>query len=173
MPYSQEQLEIYNVKPSGVVQYNTMQFYNPIVGYKRLLASGPNGPYANRSFSVDGVEHEFECVRADVPDTTTQDPTDVRLGTVKLARAATQMREYMSQISKFAITPEDKVIECVLSIYSSRDTEPMYTRKVYVGSDGISIDENDVNINLEFDNPSKSRFGPFYDITEYTGLQFA
>ncbi len=173
MPYTQEQLQLYNTKPIDAVQYSTMQFSNPIIGVKRLVAAGPNGPFTNKSFMVNGVLEEFQCVAAEVPDVTSQATTDLSLGTIKLGRVASQMRAYLNEIGRFALIPEDKVIECKLAIYSTTQSEPIYERVVYVGENGISINENDVNITLEFDNPSKARFTPFYDTEVYTGLRFA
>lgn len=172
MPYTAAQLEMYNTKPATIVQYNTIEFYNSYVGWLRFVASGPGGPYESRYFlTPDGEEHEFKPVAAYVPDTSQQDTTTNELCTIRLGRVSSNAIKYLTDLIAATKRPQDRIIECRLSIYQGDGSSPVYSRKAYVGESGFVIGESDVNIMLEIENPLKIQFPYYYDPEIFPGLK--
>lgn len=172
MSYSAAQLARYNTKPANRPKYSTIEFYNPFAGHLRILASGVHGPYRDMNFLVDDNPELFKCVRADVPDTTTQDVTSSRLGTVNFSRVSTQAYDYIMSVIRNAPRPVDRVIEVKIRIYEDPFSEPIHYQECFAGHDGISMDHSNVSVVLELENPAKIQYTPFYDIAEYTALKF-
>ena len=172
MAYTEEQLRRYNTKPSNSQSYSTVEFYNEIAGYRRIVAASEFGPYKNMQFDVDGTMQEFIAAIAEVPKVTSQDMNSDTLGSLKFARISTQTREYLQLIIDGALRPADKIISVKLSVYEDPTASPIYTRDVYVGLGGVVIGADDVGVTLEFENPSKVKYTKFYNPSEYTSLQY-
>lgn len=171
MPYSDAQLMMYNTKPANRPYYNTIELYNVHIGYQRLVQSGPNGPYKPiMLLDHEGVAREFKPVAASIPDTSIQDPSSNVLCVIKLGRVASQAIHWLNVIARDAKNPDEKVITCRVSLYQGLMTSPISSRLVYVGEDAITINESDVNITLEMENPAKIAFGPYYDPAIWDGL---
>lgn len=174
MPYSAAQLEMYNTKPATVVQYNTIEFYNSFVGWLRFVASGPNGPYSPKYFlTPEGQEQKFTPVAAYVPDTSQQDTSTNELCTIRLGRVSSGAIKYLTDLINGTRRPQDRVIECRLSIYQGEGNEPIYSRKAFVGENGFVIGESDINIMLEVENPLKIQYPYYYDPEIFPGLREA
>lgn len=173
MPYSNEQKEFYNKKPPGGTTFSTVTFNNPIAGVKNILACGPNGPYKNMAFNDDGIMNIFQAVAATVPSVSTQDTSSNSLGTIRLARIASQVYEYMNLIVGGTTLLTDRVVTARIRVYRNPVSTPIYDVLLYIGKNGISISEMDVIIKLQFENPARIPYAPFYDaVAEYTGLQY-
>lgn len=168
MPYTDEQLAFFNTKPSNIAKFNTVEFSNIIAGQKRILACGTNGPYKDMVF--EGLT--YQAVRCEIPDVTTQDTENNSVGQITFSRIGTETRQYLRLINAGIVVPADAVIDVTIRIYQEGITNPIYERKVYVGQNGISIDQENVTVSLQVDNPSKITYIPFYSPDVYTGLVF-
>lgn len=172
MPYTNEQLQRFNQRPANTPKYNTIQFYNAIAGYKRILVAGSNGPYFDKDFMVSGQMETFQAVSCEIPDVTSQDTDSNNVGSIRFGRIGTDVVEYLQAIDSGVLIPSDTVIEVRLALYEGESTTPMFERIVYVGKDGVSIGSQSVSINLQVDNPAKIQYVPFYNTDDYIGLEF-
>lgn len=173
MSYSEAQRTFYATRPANRSLYTIVEFHSVIPGIEplRLIASGVNGPYAPLVFrDSEGVSRTYMPVRADVPDTTTQDPTSTVLATLRFSRVASQAREFIELIESQSIKPTDRIIRARIALYESSQAEAYYERWAYVGRDGVAMDMNDVTIPVELTNPASRRFAPFYTVDQYPGL---
>lgn len=172
MAYTDEQLRRYNTKPDTGYQSTVFLFDNSIAGKKGILVSGINGPYENRSFTLDGELIEFLAVRCNAPQVTAQDTDSNDVGQIEFGRIGSDVRQYLSAIKKGALTPADALISVTMAVYEGVSTTaaPIFSRKMYAGGDGVTMDQNNVTITLSVDNPAKSQYLPFYDPAIYTGL---
>lgn len=172
MPYTDSQKKYYNTKPSIQQIYTTITFSNLIAGDVRIIASDENGPYKPMMFNVNGGFREFLPVAAEAPPVSTQDPLSNDVGTLKLGRVALEMSEYLEEISMNATRFDQKVISVNLSVYENPISEPVYSIDVFAGQDGISINESDVIVKLQYSNPAKNRYAPFYSPEDFIALRY-
>lgn len=172
MPYTNEQKKYYNTKPTLDQVYSTITLSNDVVGTKRILAADSNGPYKSMRFNDGGSMEVFEPVLAEVPKVSAQDTTSNEVGQIKLSGIAFEVNELIEQIAEEADTFDKKVIRVKLSNYKNPSLPPMYEIDVFVGIEGISIGDFDVVMKLQFSNPAKVAYAPFYNPFEYEGLLY-
>lgn len=170
--YTEEQRRYYNTKPTTEVVYTTIKLTNPIFGVSRLVAADKNGPYIPMRFNDGGTMEEFVPTFAEVPKVAIQDTTTDDVGQIKLAGVAFDANDMIEKIARNADTFAEKVISVTLSVYKNPSLDPIYTVDTYVGIEGISIGDFDVVMRLQFSNPSKTPYAPFYDPDEYKGLLY-
>ena len=170
MPYSADHLRMLNTQPGNRVYYETITLKNVIAGEINLLVSGIHGPYKPLNFMQGGLIKTFTPVRAKVPQMSNQDVASNIVCKVQIGRVSSQAYDFLNSILMGALKPADKVIEAVLCVYDSTGSEPIFRRDLYVGADGVSIGQSDIDLTLEIDNPAKSQYAPFYNPTEFFSL---
>ncbi len=171
MPYSPEQIKAYNTLPSNYTEHNTIEIYNPIAGYKRMLISGIHGPYKPMSFlAKNGNMEVFLPVSASAPPVVKQDTTSSTVGTIVFSRISSDAKRYLRAIMKGAVKPSDRVNQVRIALYTNPYREPVYARDLYVSSEGISMNSTDVSMELEFDNLNKIGYNSIYTSELYTGI---
>jgi hypothetical protein len=170
MPYTEAHLRMLNTQPGTIARYETITLKNDIAGELNLLVSGVNGPYKAMNFIDDGVVKLFTPVRANVPNTSDQDVSSNVVCRVQIGSVSSQAFEYIMSIIEGSVKPFDKLITARLAVYESSGGDPIFARNLYVGADGISMSQTDVELTLEIDNPAKSQYAPFYNPTEYFSL---
>lgn len=172
MSYTDEQKRIYNTKDLDARRSLVVLFDNDKAGKKGILASGPNGPWTDRDFEIDGDVISFQAVACEVPQVTQQDPTSTDVGQLRFGRIGSETRAYLTQIKKNSVTPSDALIRVTIAqfdgIYPA--ATQIFRRDMYAGGDGVTMDQNNVTITLSVDNPAKSQIIDFYDPAIYTGL---
>ncbi len=172
MPMTDEQLRRLNVQPGTKIYYQTIKLQNEIAGTVRLLVSGENGPYKAMNFTDGGDVYLYSPVRASVPDISQQNTDDNSLCSISLSRVSSAGYSFMRNIIKNAVKPEQKVITVTISMYDSTTSEPIDKRVLYTDKNGVSMNENDLTLQLGFENPAKVQYAPFYNPDVFTGLQW-
>ncbi len=165
--YSEQQRQYWVKRPANKSnrQYWTVEFQHPDFGFVRLVRND-----INKEFDVDGTIQEFTAVVMEVPKVTNQETDSTKAGTIIFGRIGVEFRKKLLMITPLgAITSP---ITAKLRQYQKDLVLPVYERRLYVGKDGISMTDENVNIRLSIDNPAKlTQELQFYDPSMWVGLR--
>ena len=160
MTYSASQRQYWAQRPANKIKYMTVSFYHPDFGYIRLVAN----QFTEKTF--DG--NVYQPVAMSLPEVTNQNSDETQAGDVVFGRIGQQVKEKLEMI-----TPVGAIkypIEVTLSQYEAGVL--IYTRLVYVASNGISIGSDNVSVKLSVDNIARlTNKKAFYDPIVWRGLR--
>ncbi len=160
--YSDQQRAYLTQRPANVIQWMTAELFHPDAGYIRLVR--------NEVFSKTFEGEVFTGVPMELPGVTNQLTDTTQAGTMQFGRVGLQTMQYL-----LAITPRGAIthpINVRIRTYEKDIESPIYDRLVYANSNGISIGEESVTVQLSVSNPSKlTNEDTFYDPAIFKGLE--
>lgn len=172
MAYSDEQKLRFQTMPANKASYDTVSFENDNASPMHILVSGQNGPYKNKTFTIDSVETEFIPAACKIPQVTDQSD-DNSLGTISFGRVGSYAFQFLDEINENAATPKQTVIKVTMRRWEQDIATPIFERVCYVNSSGVSIGPESVSVQLAVDNPALVQAVPFYDPIEYPGMAYS
>lgn len=164
--FSQLQREYWVKRPADLLQFMTIEFQHPDFGFIRLVQD----QFSDKIFDVDGSPETFRAASMKLPKVTNQETDTTRAGTVTFGRIGLEFRKELMKITPLgAITSP---ITAKLRQYQDGVTAPVYSRRLYVAKDGITITSDSVAVQLSVDNPARlTNEAQFYDPAQWRGLQ--
>ncbi len=164
--FSELQRNYWVRRPADLLQFMTAEFQHPDFGFIRLV----QGQFSNKIFDVDGSPETFRAASMTLPKVTNQQTDSTRAGDITFGRIGFEFRKELMKITPLgAITSP---ITVKLRQYQDGVTAPVYSRRLYVAKDGITITSESVSVRLSVDNPARlTEESSFYDPEQWRGLQ--
>ena len=163
--YNTKLREYWAKRPGGELNYITVEFNHPDINTVYLVEDLFN----DKDFDVDGVTQTFRATSMSVPKVTDQAEDSSQAGTIVFGRIGLLFRQELLKITPLGSLTS---ITCVLRQYQDSQVTPVYERSLFVGNNGISFDDNNVNVRLAIDNPAKlTKTSQIYDAATWVGLK--
>jgi len=164
--FSQLQREFWVKRPADLLQFMTVEFQHPDFGFVRLVAN----QFSDKILNVDGTPETFTAAAMILPKVTNQETDTTKAGTITFGRIGIKFRQTLLMITPLGAISDP--ITVMLRQYQDGVTAPVYSRRLYVAKDGITIGSNNVSVKLSVSNPAiLTQEDQFYDPAVWPGLQ--
>lgn len=164
--FSQLQREYWVKRPAALLQFMTVEFEHPDFGFIRLVAN----QFSDKQLDVNGTLETFQAVSMITPKVTNQETDTTKAGTITFGRIGLQFRNTLLEITPLGAITSPIVVR--LRQYQNGVTAPVYSRRLYVAKNGITITSENVAVRLSVSNPAiLTQESAFYDPFLWPGLR--